>query len=227
MIPSFLRSIRRYDTAPPVVKSETGVQAGTELPASRGGSHAAFALFSTTAFGSAARESAPMVFVVAASGLGFVNCPGVSTISDRWHLDLDEFAERVGLPIIDSDTVRAPRPGTLLADERLPASIESVLTDFAVGVGGKVPSRRTQDAARRIATEASKYTKHPDLTVDVDGALSFDMRAMDGRVVFAEMDIDGGLDVGVYSDAGQMLDHDAQATEAVFFAAIKPDAGTR
>lgn len=108
----------------------------------------------------------------------------------------------------------------------LPEPIEAVLNEFAEGIGGMAPSRGIRDAARRIAIEANKYTQNPDLTVDVDGALSFDMRAMDGRVVFAELNTDGQLDVGVYSESGQMLDHNPQATEAVFFAAIKPDAGT-
>lgn len=141
----------------------------------------------------------------------------------------DELAEVLDSLLVDARTIGTPTLGLskLVAYQPLPEPIETVLNEFAEGIGGKAPSRGIQDAARRIAIEANKYTKNPDLTVDVDGALSFDMRAMDGRVVFAEMDIDGQLDVGVYSESGQMLDHKPQATEAVFFAAIKPDAGSR
>ena len=232
MIPSVSRSIQKYDTAPPDVPSlevELHPQVelkepGTELPASRVRRLDGFALVSTTVFGSEftlsnvpARENTPMVFVVTGSGFDFVNCPAFPTIGHRWRFDLEELAERIDLPHIDFGAI---------AFQPLPDPIDAVLNEFADGIGGKAPSRGTRDAARRIATEANKYTKNPDLTVDVDGALSFDMRAMDGRVIFAEMDIDGQLDVGVYSESGRMLDHNPQATEANFIAAIKPDAGT-
>ena len=111
--------------------------------------------------------------------------------------------------------------------EPLPEPLQAVLNEFAHGIGGKAPSDSTLDAARRFAAEANQYTNNLDLTVDIDGALSFDMRTSDSRVVFAEMDIDGQLDVGVYSEAGQMLDHDPQATQDIFFASIKPHAGSR
>ena len=244
MIPTVSRSIQKYDTAPPdVLRLEVETQPkvelkepGTELTASRVRGCAGFALVSTTVLGSEhalsnvpVRENTPIVFVVTGSGFGAVNYTASPTTGERWRLDLDDLAGGLVLLPIDSDAIGITTPSLsrLVDYQPLPMPIEAVLKEFADGVGGRAPSRPTLHAARRIATEATKCTKNPDLTVDVDGALSFDMRAMDGRIVFAEMDTDGQLDVGVYSESGQMLDHNPQATEATFFAAIKPDAGTR
>ena len=56
-------------------------------------------------------------------------------------------------------------------------------------------------------------------SVDADGALSYETRSKSGNIVFAEY-LDGMLDVGVYSDAGDMLWHEPDASESDFEKAI-------
>ena len=75
--------------------------------------------------------------------------------------------------------------------------------------------------ARVLCEAAERYVSNPDITVDVDGELSFDLRLNDGRLVFAELGLDGRLDVGVYGPDNKMLEHDAHATCDYFLMVIE------
>ena len=45
----------------------------------------------------------------------------------------------------------------------------------------------------------------PEITVDVDGALSFDLRLTSGLLILAELDLFGELDASVYDDREGIL----------------------
>ena len=94
----------------------------------------------------------------------------------------------------------------------LPPVVEAELMEFSAGLGGVCPTEEAIRIARVLSEAAVRHVAHPDITVDIDGELSFDLRLDDGRLVFAELGLDGQLDVGVYGRDNQMLDHDAEAT---------------
>ena len=50
-----------------------------------------------------------------------------------------------------------------------------------------------------------RRTVEPEITVDVDGALSFDLRLANGWLLLAELDPDGALDASIYDDRQGIL----------------------
>lgn len=76
---------------------------------------------------------------------------------------------------------------------------------FSEGIEGSEPTAAAIDAASRIASAALEKTVEPEITVDVDGALSFDFRLADGLLVLAELDVNGHLDASVYDDRKGVL----------------------
>ena len=76
---------------------------------------------------------------------------------------------------------------------------------FSKGFEGKRPAAAVIKAASNIAAAAIEKTIEPEITVDVDGALSFDLRLASGYLVFAELDIDGTLDASIYNDREGIL----------------------
>ena len=94
----------------------------------------------------------------------------------------------------------------------LPPVVLAELAEFSAGLDGVCPTEEAVRIARRVSAAAVQHARHPEIAVDVDGELSFDLRLKDGRLVFAELGLDGRLDVGVYGSDNEMLVHDAQAT---------------
>lgn len=84
----------------------------------------------------------------------------------------------------------------------LPEDIESALREFAGGVDGVPPNDDALGAARRLAAAA---TVSPEITVDVDGALSFDLRLGDGSLLLAELSAAGALDASVYDGGNNLM----------------------
>lgn len=93
----------------------------------------------------------------------------------------------------------------------LPEDIESALREFAEGVEGVLPNGDALASARRLA-EASATTASPEITVDVDGAISFDLRLRDGSLVLAEFSAEGELDASVYDSGNNLLRRIPRAT---------------
>ncbi len=86
---------------------------------------------------------------------------------------------------------------------------------FSGGFGGKRPTVAVIEAASRIAAAALDKTVEPEITVDVDGALSFDLRLANGLLVFAELDIGGSIDASIYDDReGILIKRLPKATES-------------
>ncbi len=72
--------------------------------------------------------------------------------------------------------------------------------EFAAGVDGAKPSAEVVEIATRLVQAALDYTADSEISVDVDGALSFVLRLNDGRLVLAELDPDGAIDASKYDD---------------------------
>ena len=81
-------------------------------------------------------------------------------------------------------------------EERLP-----IVEEFAAGVEDVVPSPEVVAMAGRLAQAVLDYTgETAALVVDVDGALSFDLRLNNGLLLLAELDLAGYFDASVYDD---------------------------
>ena len=94
------------------------------------------------------------------------------------------------------------------------AVVKAALDDFAVGFDGKRPAPWVVEMAARIANAALARTREPEISVDVDGALSFDLELLGGRLLLAELEIDGNIDAGVYEPPMEPVKLMPDATEA-------------
>ena len=89
----------------------------------------------------------------------------------------------------------------------LPEEIETALAGFAAGIEAARPGRGIVAAAREISLAAVRYTHDPEITVDVDGELSFDLRLSDGRLLLAELGINGRAHIGIHDDNDRLAEH--------------------
>ena len=94
------------------------------------------------------------------------------------------------------------------------AAIKTALDEFAAGLDGKRPDPGVVEMAARIAKAALAKTREPEISVDVDGALSFDLELSGGRLLLAELEIDGSIDAGVYDPPLEPVKLMPDATEA-------------
>ena len=88
---------------------------------------------------------------------------------------------------------------------RLDSPAHPAIREFAEGVDGERPSPEVVEMARRITLAAVDKTIEPEISVDVDGALSFDLRLANGLLLMAELEIRGGLDASIYDDKQGVL----------------------
>lgn len=140
-----------------------------------------------------------------------------------WPRTKNTDASRVFVSAIDqlnallaSYAEQFPTPESAVEDVSLsltlPRVIQTELAAFSAGLDGVCPTKEVVRIASVLSEAAVRHVAHPDITVDIDGELSFDLRLDDGRLVFAELGLDGQLDVGVYGPDNQMLNHDPEAT---------------
>ena len=94
------------------------------------------------------------------------------------------------------------------------AAAKAALDEFAAGLDGKRPVPWVVEMAARIANAALARTREPEISVDVDGALSFDLELPGGRLLLAELEIDGNIDAGVYEPPMEPVKLMPDATEA-------------
>ena len=94
------------------------------------------------------------------------------------------------------------------------AAIQCALDEFAAGLDGKRPEPRVVEMAARIANAALAKTREAEISVDVDGALSFDLELPGGGLLLAELGIDGSIDAGVYGPRMEPVKLMPDATEA-------------
>lgn len=104
----------------------------------------------------------------------------------------------------------------------------AIVREFAAGVDGVRPDRSVVDKADRLVQAALQGTIDPEFAVDVDGALSFDLRLSNGLLLLAELSSAGNLDASVYDDAaGERVQRLPQATEAQFMELLPSDRNRR
>ena len=105
-----------------------------------------------------------------------------------------------------------------VATQLKPASLPAI-QEFAGGLEDARPESGVVNMASRIASAALEKTIEPEITVDTDGALSFDLRLSNGLLVLAELCVDGSLDASVFDDErGVLVKHIPQATETELIA---------
>ena len=96
---------------------------------------------------------------------------------ERWGSYL--YGTRIERPITPSDVDISIQPEQLVRD--------SAILTFSRGIEGVRPDPSTVDIATRVSAAAHEKTIEPEITVDVDGALSFDLRLASGLLVLAEL----------------------------------------
>ncbi len=97
--------------------------------------------------------------------------------------------------------------------------VDITVNEFAQGLEGHVPRPEIVDLARRLVGVALGKTDEPEITVDVDGALAFDLRLSSGELMFAELSLDGVLDLSVFDDSRPetcLVRHIPSASESEF-----------
>ena len=108
-----------------------------------------------------------------------------------------------------------------LGPPTLPPDTEDEITEFARGIDGERPDEEVVRIATEIARIAADRTEDPEITVDVDGALSFDLRLRGGQLVLAEIDMFGRIDFSVYNAANELEQHHPKATWEDLIAVIR------
>ena len=134
--------------------------------------------------------------------------------------DLDHFSALLALPSAElySSALDADH---IVPSSSLPSVVKAQLAEFSAGSDGVRPTYTTVRIATALCEAAALHVENPEITVDIDGELSFDLRLKDGRLAFAELGLDGRLDVGVYGADNKMLEHDPHATCDYFLTVIE------
>ena len=101
------------------------------------------------------------------------------------------------------------------------AAVKTALDEFAAGLDGKRPEPLVVEMAARIANAALDKTREPEISVDVDGALSFDLELPGGRLLLAELEIDGSIDASLYDSEKRNIKRMPQATEMEIIAQLE------
>lgn len=99
--------------------------------------------------------------------------------------------------------------------------VQQELNEFSEGIEGVRPARQVVEMAVRISIVAIESTEQPDITVDIDGELSFYLRLKDGRLVLAELGVEGLIDASVYDEKDKLLKRMPSATEEELIAVLK------
>ena len=89
---------------------------------------------------------------------------------------------------------------TNIVPGKLEAPVYPAVQEFAEGVEGAIPEPTVVRTGNTIARAAIEKTVEPEISVDIDGALSFDLRLANGLLLFAELCIDGTIDAGIIDD---------------------------
>lgn len=84
------------------------------------------------------------------------------------------------------------------ADAAATGMAQEALDAFTDGLNGTQPDPAIVEIAAQIANAALTHTTQPEITLDLDGALSFDLRTPSGNLIFAELTPNGALDASVF-----------------------------
>lgn len=98
--------------------------------------------------------------------------------------------------------------------------ISDLVAEFAKGKTDPAPEAHIVDLAERLAKAAVNHTKSPEMSVDSEGVLTFDLRRADRQLFSAELHPDGQLIISVYNNRTnprRPTTHRSRATEAQFY----------
>lgn len=110
----------------------------------------------------------------------------------------------------------------MLAATPLSNALQNELDQFTQGVEAEQPPiKEVVDMATRILHVAVENAPVPDVIVDTAGALSFDMRLNDRRLIMAELEADGSINVGEYDAQDELIKFRPLATESEFISILK------
>ena len=147
----------------------------------------------------------------AAEAADFLLVPGKDTcrLSFQDHVLVDY---RLTLHFVDdAEAAREEKPSRSMEDV--------ALDEFSCGSIADPPTQHVISLALRLCAAAISSTIEPEITVDVDGALAFDLRLKSGLLMFAELQADGSLSLTVFDDSGErasVVDHLPSATGPQF-----------
>ena len=113
------------------------------------------------------------------------------------------------------DMVTLNAPG---ADAAAIGMAQDALDAFAEGLDGRLAGFAAVELAAKIANAALSYTVQPEITLDVDGALSFDLRTSAGHLILAELSLEGDLDASIYDQQDKLVRRMPSATGAELIA---------
>ena len=82
-------------------------------------------------------------------------------------------------------------------------AVHPALSNFAKGKEGICPGTETLSLARTLIEIAIQRVSNPDIHVDFEGSLSFDLPLPNERWLLADLFIDGQFDVSVYDRAAK------------------------
>ena len=98
--------------------------------------------------------------------------------------------------------------------------IQAALNSFESGIDGIRPSVPVVQMAWRLAREIARSVNVPDITLDVDGELSFYLRLGNGHLIMAELTVYGTIDASIYDEDDRLLHRLRRATEEEFISAL-------
>ena len=110
----------------------------------------------------------------------------------------------------------------MLAATPLSNPLQNELDQFTQGLETeKPPTKEVVDMATRILHVVVDNAPVPDVIIDTAGALSFDMRLNDRRLIMAELEADGSINVGEYDSQDELIKFLPLATESEFISILK------
>ena len=100
------------------------------------------------------------------------------------------------------------------ADAAATGMAQEALDAFTNGLNGRQPDPAVIEIAAQIANAALTHTTQPEITLDLDGALSFDLRTPSGNLILAELTPNGALDASIFDRQNNPLQRLPSATPA-------------
>ena len=89
---------------------------------------------------------------------------------------------------------------------------QEALDAFAKGLDGLQPNYGVVELAASLAEAALSQIPRPEVSFDIDGELSFDLRTASGHLIFAELTPHGALDASVYDRQDKLVKRMTSAT---------------
>lgn len=100
------------------------------------------------------------------------------------------------------------------ADPAATGMAQKALNAYANGLNNHRPPPAAIQQAAQLANAALTQTTQPEITLDIDGALSFDLRTPKGHLILAELTPNGTLDASIFDQQDNPVQRPSPATPA-------------